>query len=262
MALSWTLDKLGPIGRTAEDCALVLAAMAGRDPLDPSSAAKLFTYPETSVKKRYRIGVVAGATRGVQEEVKKNFEAALAVLSKSAEIVEDVKLPALPFSDVLLTVLRAEEASAFRELLESGDIAKLRSAKDKASAHATLLVLAVDYLQAMRARGPMKKAMDELYAKFDAIAAPGRSTVAYPAEGEFNKASTAKFPGSAVGQLITSCNVVGLPALCLPTGFGDKGLPTSMQLTGRAWGEARLVTLGRLYQEATDWHTKRPPEPR
>jgi aspartyl-tRNA(Asn)/glutamyl-tRNA(Gln) amidotransferase subunit A len=260
MALSWTLDKLGPMGRTADDCALVLRAIAGRDPLDPSTATRLFTYPETKVKKIYRIGILVGATNRVQPEVKKNFQAALEVLGKTADIEEDVQLPALPFSDVLLTVLRAEEASAFRDLLESGDLAKLRSAKDKAGAHATLMVLAVDYLQAMRARGPMKKAMAELYAKFDAIAAPGRATVAYPADGDFSKSQAAKFPGPAVGQLITACNVVGLPALCLPTGFGEKGLPTSIQLTGRAWGEARLVTLGRAYQQATDWHKKRPPE--
>ncbi len=260
MALSWTLDKLGPMGRTADDCALVLRAIAGRDLLDPITATRLFTYPETKVKKRYRIGVLVGATNRVQPEVKKNFEAALEVLGKAADIEEDVQLPALPFSDVLLTVLRAEEASAFRDLLESGDLAKLRSAKDKAGAHATLMVPAVDYLQAMRARGPMKKAMAELYAKFDAIAAPGRATIAYPADGDFSKSAAAKFPGPAVGQLITACNVVGLPALCLPTGFGEKGLPTSIQLTGRAWGEARLVTLGRAYQQATDWHKKRPPE--
>src|SRR5262245_29443464 len=260
MALSWTLDKLGSMGRTADDSALILSAIAGRDPLDPSSSAKLFAYPEATVKKRYRIGVLAGATERVQPEVKKNFEAALQVLGKVAEIEENVKLPDLPFSDVLLTVLRAEEASAFRELLESGDIWKLRSARDKGGALSTLMVLAVDYLQAMRARGPMKKAMDELYVKFDAIAAPGRGTVSYPVDVEFGKAYPAKFAGPAVGQLITACNVVGLPAVCLPTGFGEKGLPTSVQLTGRAWSEARLVTLGKAYQQATDWHAKRPPE--
>lgn len=257
MALSWTLDKLGPLGRTADDCALILAAISGRDPLDQSSAKMVFRYPD-GFKKKYRIGVLAGATTRVQPEVKKNFEAALGILGKVADVEEGVKLPELPFGDVLTLILRAEEASAFRDLLESGDIWKLRSAQDKSAAHATSMILATDYLEAMRARVAMKKAMDTLYMKYDAIVAPGRSTVAYPIDKDWNKAYSSKVLGPAAGQLITSCNVVGLPALCLPTGFGENGLPTSIQLTGRAWSEARLITLGQVYQEATDWHRKQP----
>ncbi|MFO0846728.1 MAG: amidase [Gemmataceae bacterium] len=259
MALSWTLDKVGPMGRAAEDCGLVLAAIAGRDPLDPSTAARVFRYPQAKEKTRFRIGIVAGAADRVQPEVKKNFEATLKVLAGFAELVDGVKLPEMPFGDVLGTVLRAEEASAFRDLLDSGDIWRLRTARDKAAAHATALVLATDYLQAMRARGPMKKAMHELYIKYDAVLAPGRPTVAYPIDRDFGKAYPEKVSGPASGSLIVSCNVVGLPALCLPNGLGENGLPTSVQLTGRAWSEARLVAIGQAYQKATDWHRKRPP---
>lgn len=259
MALSWTLDKLGPMCRTAEDCATVLTAIAGRDPLDPSSAAKRFTYPETNTKKRYRIGILAGATDRVQPEVKANFDKAMAVFKKVADVEDGVKLPDLPFGDVLTTVLRAEEASAFAELLESGGIWKLKSAADKGSAHATTMVLAVDYLHALKVRGPMKQAMDELYAKFDAIVAPSRGTVAYPLDRDFSKAYSPQFVGPAIGQLITSGNVVGQPAVCVPTGLGENGMPTGLQLTGRAWTEARLVTLAKAYQDATDWHKRVPP---
>lgn len=262
MALSWTLDKIGPLGRTAEDCALILAAIAGRDPLDASSATRIFRYPEAKPKTRYKIGIIAGATMRVQPEVKKNFEAALEVLGKVADLDENVKLPDLPFGDVLGVILRAEEASAFRDLLDSGDLWKLRTARDKGAAHATSMVLAVDYLQAMRARTPMKIAMDAIYAKYDAIIGPGRSTVSYPIDRDFGKAYPARVLGPAAGQLITSCNVVGLPALCLPTGFGENGLPTSMQLTGRAWSESRLLAIGQAYQQGSDWHRKQPPEPK
>lgn len=259
MALSWTLDKLGPMCRTAEDCGLLLSTMAGRDTLDPSSVTRAYRHPEPKPKKRYRIGILAGATQSVQPEVKKNFEAALEILGTFADLEPDVKLPDLPFSDALSLILRAEQASAFRDLLDSGDLFKLRTARAKAGGHATAMVLAVDYLQAMRARGPMKKAMDELYAKYDAIIAPGRSTVSYPVAGEFSKAYPSRVLGPAAGQLITAGNVVGQPALCLPMGFGEKGLPTSIQMTGRSWSEGRLVALGQAFQAKTEWHRKQPP---
>ncbi len=258
MALSWTLDKLGPMCRTAEDYGLVLAVLAGRDPLDPSSERRMFEFPEANPPKKYRIGILANATTNVQPEVKRNFEESLKILANFATLEEKVALPNLPFSDVLGTVLRAEEASAFRELLESGDLWKLRSAQDKAAAHATTMVLAVDYLQAMKVRTAMKKAMHEVFSKYDAIIAPGRSTVAYPIDREFSKAYSAKVSGPAIGTLITSCNVVGLPAVCIPNGFGENGLPTSIQLNGKVWSEARLIGIAQAYQKVTDWHRRRP----
>lgn len=260
MALSWTLDKLGPMCRTADDCGLVLSALAGPDPLDPTCAIDPFPYPDPEAAgkggKRFTVGVLKGATRNVQPEVKKNFEDALKVLADFAEVVEDVELPALPFGDVVGTIVKAEAASAFRDLLETGKVAQLRAPADRTGGYAAAAVLAVDYLQAMRIRGAMKRAMDGLYAKYDAVVAPSRATVAFPVDVDFDKA----YPGLSGGPpLIQAGNVVGQPALSVPNGFGAKGLPTGLQFTGRAWGEGRLLRLARAYQEATDWHKKRPP---
>jgi aspartyl-tRNA(Asn)/glutamyl-tRNA(Gln) amidotransferase subunit A len=262
MALSWTLDKLGPMCRTADDCGLVLAALAGPDPLDPTCVPEPFHYPERepaaapAKERKFKVGVIKGATRSVQPEVKKNFEDALHVLAGFAEVVEDVELPALPFGDVVGTIIKAEAASAFRDLLDTGKAAALRAPADRWGGYAASMVLAVDYLQAMRIRGVMKRAMEELYAKFDALVAPSRSTVAYPVAVDFDKS----YPGLLSGPpVIQAGNVVGQPALSVPNGFGQQGLPTGIQFTGRAWSEGRLLQVAQAYQQATEWHRKRPP---
>jgi aspartyl-tRNA(Asn)/glutamyl-tRNA(Gln) amidotransferase subunit A len=262
MALSWTLDKLGPMCRTADDCGLVLAALAGPDQLDPTCVPEPFHYPEReqatapAKERKFKVGVIKGATRSVQPEVKKNFEDAFRVLAGFAEVVEDVELPALPFGDVVGTIIKAEAASAFRDLLDSGKAAALRAPADRWGGYAASMVLAVDYLQAMRIRGVMKRAMEELYAKYDALVAPSRSTVAYPVAVDFDKS----YPGLLGGPpVIQAGNVVGQPALSVPNGFGQQGLPTGIQFTGRAWGEGRLLQVAQAYQQATEWHRKRPP---
>jgi aspartyl-tRNA(Asn)/glutamyl-tRNA(Gln) amidotransferase subunit A len=255
MALSWTLDKVGPLCRSADDCGLVLTALAGRDPLDPTTSPRLFTYPERIEGRKFRIGLVKGATDHVQEEVKKNFDEAVKVLGGFAEVVPDVELPDLPFSDTVGTIIKAEGASAFRDLIESGQAEKLRSVNDRWGGYAASLVLAVDYLQAMRIRAVMKRALDRTMGSFDALAAPSLSTVAYPVDRDF----ALGYPGHGGPPVITAGNAVGWPALAIPSGFGRKGLPTGLQLLGRPWSEARLLAIAHAYQQQTDWHRKRPP---
>jgi aspartyl-tRNA(Asn)/glutamyl-tRNA(Gln) amidotransferase subunit A len=262
MALSWTLDKLGPMCRTADDCGLVLSAIAGHDPLDPTSAKLAFAYGASGTKgpgkhgKAFKIGVIKGSADKVQPEVKKNFEEALPVLAKFASIDEAVEYPDMPFGQVVGTIVAAEWASAFRDLVESGKSSQLRAVNDRWGGYSATMVLAVDYLQAMRIRGPMKRELDKLYSKYDALVAPSRDTVAYPIGVDFNKA----YPGVGGGPpVIPGGNAVGQPALTVPNGFGQNSLPTGIQFTGRAWSEAKLIAIANAYQEATDWHKKRPP---
>jgi aspartyl-tRNA(Asn)/glutamyl-tRNA(Gln) amidotransferase subunit A len=107
----------------------------------------------------------------------------------------------------------------------------------------------------MRLRGPMKKALDDTYAGYDALVAPARATVSYPIDKDFDKA----YPGIGGGPpVIPAGNLVGQPAIAVPNGFGIEGLPTGIQFTGRVWGEGKLIALARAYQAATEWHKKRP----
>ncbi|HZH80364.1 MAG TPA: amidase, partial [Gemmatimonadales bacterium] len=122
MALAWTMDKLGPMARSAEDCALVLAAIAGKDPLDASSVAQGFRVPPPpprppdSRRHRFRIAVPKGAIDAVQSEVAENFTRALDVLRDSSDVVENVDVPDLPFGVVGGILIGAEGASAFDDL--------------------------------------------------------------------------------------------------------------------------------------------------
>lgn len=257
MALSWSLDKLGPMCRTAEDCALVLSAIAGRDPLDPTSANRSFSFPEPEGKERrkFRIGIVKDATAGIMPAVRENFETSLKVLGKFCDITEAVVYPNWSFGATVGTIIDAEGVSAFRELMESGRIRQLRNAQMKTGAYAASVVLAVDYLQAMRVRVKARKALHELHARFDALVAPSRGTVAYPVDRPFSEA----YPDFGSGPpVIAAGNLAGQPALSVPNGFGPNGLPTGIQFMGKAWSEARLITLGQTYQQHTDWHTRRP----
>ncbi len=257
MQLAYTLDKLGPMARSADDAALVLAAIAGHDPKDDGSADRGFDDAEAERPSgRLRVAVPAGCIEKVQPEVRHNFEQALAALDSDCAITRDVPWPDQPWGPAVGTIVAAEGATAFRELIESGRVKELRCPSDRTGGYSRLLVPAVDYLQAMRARKPMKRAMAGLFARFDVIAAPTRATVAYPADKSFNDV----YPGISGGPpLIAAGNLCGLPALAVPTGFGEHGLPTSMQLMGPAFGEATLVALANAYQAKTDWHTRRPP---
>ncbi len=255
MALCWTLDKLGPICRAADDCGLVLAAIAGQDPKDPTTVSRRFTYPSATTKRRFRLGIVKGATDGVQPEIKKNFEDSVKVLQEFCEITPDVVFPDFPWGSVVGTIVNAEGAAAFSDLIESGKLNDLQTPRDRIGGYTASMVFAVDYLAAMRIRTPMQTAFAKLMTQFDALIAPTRSTVASPIGVDFDKA----YPDVRGGTpLIPAGNAVGAPALCLPNGFGQNGLPTSIQFLGAVFSENTLVSIGKAFQQRTDWHKKHP----
>ncbi|MGA7992993.1 MAG: amidase [Thermoanaerobaculia bacterium] len=257
MALCWTLDKLGPMCRTAGDCGLVMEAIAGTDPKDPTSRNRPFRRaPASKRAKRPKIGALKGTFEKAQPEVRRNFEESLEVLGSFCDVVPDVEFPDFPYGPAVGTIVAAEGASAFRDLVESGRAKELKVPNDRWGGYAASMVLAVDYIQAMRLRAPMKRALDALYAKFDALVSPARATVAYPVGPDFDKV----YPGISGGPgVIPAGNLVGQPALAVPNGFGENGLPTAFQLTGRAFSDETLVALGTAVQARTQWHLRRPP---
>lgn len=269
MALSWTLDKLGPMAKSAEDCALVLAAIAGPDPADPATVADGFTWPPRPSRRperRPRLGVPRHATASAAPAVKLAFEQGLAALRGFADVEEDVPFPDFPWGPAVSVIVDAEGASAFRDLIESGATRRLRAAADRVGGYQMLMTLAVDYLQAMRLRGPMRAALDELLSRYDALVVPTRNGLAPRVGFDFDqqpepRPSPSPSPDGkkpTTPATIPAGNLAGLPALALPNGFGPGGLPTSLQLLGRAFSEQRLVEIAGRYQAASDWHTRRP----
>jgi aspartyl-tRNA(Asn)/glutamyl-tRNA(Gln) amidotransferase subunit A len=268
MALCWTLDKLGPMCRSAADCAHVLNALAGRDPLDPTSRDTTFRYPPTKQSRRarggsknapLRLAILKDSFEKAQDAVRDNFLATLEVLKKmpGVEITKDVPLPNFPYGPAVGTIVDAEGASAFRDLIESGRVKELASPSGRLGGYSASLVTAVDYLHAMRMRAPMRRAWAEMFKKYDLLVAPSRTTVANPVAKPFDQGWPSPPPPPPVSP-IGAANLVGVPAISVPNGFGLMGLPTGTQFVAPAWGEDLLVEIATRYQQATDWHKRRP----
>jgi aspartyl-tRNA(Asn)/glutamyl-tRNA(Gln) amidotransferase subunit A len=254
MALSWTLDKLGPMAHTADDCGLVLAAIAGRDPADSSSADQSFQYLGPGRDARpIRFGVIFGAAERVQPEVKSNFEAAVEVV-RGFGSVEQVELPDQPFGNVLTTILSAEKASAFEDFIENGQVGELTAPEDRHGGYAEQMILAKDYIRAMRIRSVLNRMFGELLSRYDAVLAPTTITVAPPIVQTFAEYSRRY----RYSQLGVASNLAGAPAISVPNGFGERNLPTGLMFVGREFGEQSLLTAAVKFQRATDWHQRRP----
>jgi len=254
MALCWTLDKLGPLALTADDCGLVLEAIAGPDPHDPSAADRTFTHDAgDTAGRRFRFGVLRDVAEGAEPAVRAAFARSLDTLAKIGT-VEEVTLPDLPYDAIARTILFAEAASAFEDMIESGAIAGLTAPEDHYTPYARDAVLAKDYIKALRLRGVVMREADRVLAGLDALVAPGRPATAPPLAGEFRSLHRpALDPMGAIG------NMAGLPAVAVPNGFSDSGLPTSLQFMGRAWADDTVLAAARAWQAITDWHQRHPP---
>ncbi len=252
MALCWTLDKLGPLARSARDAELVLKTISGADPNDPTAV----NAPFPTIRRRPRIAVLKHATEKSMPAVRRNFDASLRVLESFADVVSEVALPDLPYGAAVDVIVNAEGAAAFRELIESGRSRELQSVDDRTGGYAAYATLAVDYIDAMRQRVKMIAAMNKAFAPYDAIVSPTLPTVTYPIDVAFDKGYT-KYPGKV--SLISPGNLVGVPAIALPNGFGENHLPTSISFLGRAFGELQLTAIVKRYQAVTGFHRGRPP---
>ncbi|MFN3337621.1 MAG: amidase, partial [Thermomicrobium sp.] len=178
MTLSWTLDKIGPLVRTAEDCALVLAAVAGPDPRDLATIPQPWSdvlAPER--RQGFRIGVLKSGLEFAQPEVVANFRAALAVLREFATL-EPIALPDRPYGQVIRVVLSAEAASVFEELVISGATRILTAPEDRVGGIAGLTIPAVDYLRAQRICRQLRAELTPRLVLYDAIVAPSTLVVA------------------------------------------------------------------------------------
>ena len=253
MALSWTLDKLGPLCLTADDCGIVLEAIAGRDPDDPTTTDQAFRYNKSDVsEKTYRLAVLKGALDYVDEDVRANTQAAINVLRRFASI-DEIEFPDLPYEAVTRTILSAEPASAFEEFMDEGGPVGLTAPEDR-HPYARSAISAQDYIRALRIRTKIARIADDLMAPYDAIVAPSRATPATRIGMDFRGVilGSAKDTMGAVG------NSAGLPAISVPSGFSRDGLPTGIQFMGRAYDENRVIAVARAYQLRTDWHNQHP----
>ena len=262
MALSWTLDKIGPFARSAEDCGHILQVIAGKDGKDPGSAGKSFYYTPQYARpiKDLKIGYAPiDFTDRAEPSSRAAFAAALAVLKDTGAQLVETKLPQFPYGPVLSTILNAEMASIFEPLIAGGKVDELADKPQIAGLKASLDVPAKDYLKAMRIRRLIQQEFSRLFGTIDVILAPGRSGPASRIEQRLDTATYTPPTGAAPGLqgIIQATNLAGLPALVLPCGFADN-LPVALQLVGVPFGENALLAMGKEFQSRTDWHKQRP----
>jgi Asp-tRNA(Asn)/Glu-tRNA(Gln) amidotransferase A subunit family amidase len=236
MALSWSMDKLGPICRSAEDCALVFAAIHGPDERDPTVVDRPFDWNPAIDLKNLRIGYLARAFEE-ERESKANDDAALDTLRALGANLVPIELPDYPV-EALSIILSVEAAAAFDELTRSDRDELLVRQVEEAwpnALRAARMIPAVEYVQANRVRALIMRVLAELMERIDLYVAPSFSS----------------------NLLLT--NLTGHPAVVLPNGFSAEGTPTSITLTGRLYDEATLLAVAKAYQDATDFHLRRPP---
>jgi aspartyl-tRNA(Asn)/glutamyl-tRNA(Gln) amidotransferase subunit A len=264
MPLSWTLDKIGPIARSAEDCGLILDVISGGDSRDSGSAGKSFYYAPQFARspKELHAGFAAvDFEEWAEPAARPDFAKALDTLRDIGLQMAPAKLPDFPYGAMVSTILAAEAASVFEPLVSSGRVNELADPKQIAGFHAAMELPAKEYLKAMRLRSTMQDAMRTMFAEIDVVVAPARLGPAGKVTDALDKPPSPDRPhpkNPGLVGLIAASNLAGLPALVLPCGFAD-GMPIAIQLVGRAFSESTLLAIGKEFQNRTDWHKRRPP---
>lgn len=237
MALSWSMDKLGPICRTVEDCALVFDAIRGPDQLDQSVIDPVFNYTPDIDLGKLRFGYLKKDFEQDTTYQKQNTATLEKLRELGIDLIE-IELPDLPI-DAMQIILGAEAAAAFDELTRSNrDDLLVRQIKNAwpNSFRASRFIPAVEYIQANRLRTLLIQQMADLMAEIDIYISP-----------------------SFEGDNLLLTNLTGHPCVVLPHGFNEDGEPTSITFIGKLYDEATLLSVAKKYQDATDFHEKHPP---
>ncbi|MGB0033927.1 MAG: amidase, partial [Candidatus Acidiferrales bacterium] len=279
MALSWTMDKLGPMCRTASDCALVLQAIAGYDPLDASSIRTPYiprparrVVPDRPVLGGKRIGVIRPDFKSDGDpEVEQAFSAALGVLRGLGATLEETQFPDFPYSAIATTIYSSEAASIFRPLIENEKFQELADESQKVGLAAALAIPATDYLDACRLRTQIQSELGKIFERFDVVVAPSRLRPAPRIDADLSappaKNPPEKPPQKPAGNpprpderhsVIAATNISGSPALSVPCGFTKDSLPIGIQFAAGPLDEDACIGFARDFQRVTEWHLRRP----
>ena len=266
MPLSHTLDTVGPLTRTVRDAARILSVIAGHDPRDATSSERPVPDYEAALAEGaegaegFRIGVPADYFYDlVTDEVRTLMERSLDVFRAAGAKVVEVAVPDIERINHLSNIILSCEASAIHEpwIANRPDDyqAQVRNRYEPG-----LHVPAVKYIQALAARaGLLREFMDTALSNVDALHTPG-IPFPIPTREETNVGGGERMAAMVAGLswCTRAANYLGGPALIVPCGFTESGLPNAFQLMGRPFSEATLFRLGHAYQSATDWHTRAP----
>ena len=236
MALSWTMDKIGVLARSAEDAALVLWAIHGADGRDRNAVTAPFSLHSPGKLEELRFGYVPSAFQGEYDDAAIDA-AALKQIEKLGVALQPIELPDLPVEEMLV-ILDVEAATAFDQLTRSNQDEELvRQVKDAWPNvfRAGQLVPGVQYLQAQRARSLLQEKFEAMLGDLDGYVCP-----------------------SFAGRSLLDTNLTGHPCVVVPDGFREDGTPASLSFIGRLYGEGAITALAAAYQRATDWNQRHP----
>jgi len=238
MSLSWSMDKIGPLCRSVQDCMIVFDAIYGHDELDPSTSMAEFSGINKAVKD-LKIAYLKKDIERDTSDTGKNLQKALEAFAEMGVKPEAIEMPAnYPYA-VFDIILRAEAGAFFDDIVIDGsvDIMVEQTRGSRAnSLRQSRFIPAVEYLQANRQRRKLIEEVYQLFKDYDVIIAP-----------------------TFGGRQLFVTNLTGHPALSLPTGYDKKGRPTSLTLLGNLYDEGSILSLAKAYQEATDFHLQQPP---
>jgi Asp-tRNA(Asn)/Glu-tRNA(Gln) amidotransferase A subunit family amidase len=238
MSLSWSMDKIGPIARSAEDCEIIFEAIYGKDVKDPSTNEVPFNHSEKSPD-QLKVAYLKADISKDTTEVGKNLQVTLEAFRNMGVKMDSIAFPAnYPYA-VFDIILRAEAGAFFDELVRSGAVDTMVEQQQSSRANSlrqSRFIPAVEYLQANRQRRQLIEEVNRLFSQYDVIISPT----------------------SNMNQLMGT-NLTGHPVICLPNGFDTKGRPTSFTLIGNLYDEGSILALAKAYQAATDFEEQQPP---
>ena len=260
--LSWSQDHAGPMTRTVEECALVMNAVAGCDPRDPSSASISipdFTQALTNNIKGLRVGVPKDFFQeSIDSEVESIVRNAIELMGKLGAVIHEISWPMYLESKAISSTILMAEATAYHSQLMKQHSSHL-DPKVRLRLEAGFFISAVDYLQAQRARRLFYQRSCDLFKEVDLLAGP---TVPIPAckigTEEVQMGNTRLGVIPALSQYTRPFNLNGFPAITVPCGFSKEGLPIGLQLAGKPFDEMTVLRAAFAYEQATDWHQRRP----
>ncbi len=256
--LGYSLDSIGPMARTAWDCAALLKVMAGYDPRDPTAADKPvpdYTAALSGNIQGLRIGVPGAHffdSPELSAEVKAAVLEGLEVLKRAGAVVRDITIPHADIAKSANNVVMSAEAFAYHH-------DDLRDRWERYGRYTRTVIArgalfgGADYVQAQRFRSYFKKTVAAAMADVDVLVTPTSTT---PAEKSADMDMTKRLLGVSFTGM---WNLIGLPALAVPCGFSASGLPLSMQIVGKPFDEATVLRVGDAYQQAVDWQMRVPP---
>jgi len=261
--LAWTLDHAGPMARSVRDTARLLGVLAGHDPKDASSAREPVPDYEAALPERpslagRRFVVAPQLVDPVEPEVRVVFEAALGELESRSARRAAASLPSVPAMNIACEILIGAEAAVYHEQnLRHPERLALLDPAVRMYATSGRCYMATDYVKAQRLRLQLQAELEAALAEADVLVCPSDPTLT-PKVGDAARLEGRERMWFEYGT-VNLGNLTGAPAISVPCGFTPDGMPVGLQLYGRPFDEATLLSFAHAYERTTDWHRRRPP---